>query len=82
MGIKDLSLLNGNIDDWIRSGYSTQMEYLEKQQNGAEYELNEDCLMKTGKVLEIIDDPDYQLIDIRSKREYEGGENEYNYDIK
>ena len=72
LGVSDVALYHGGIDDWKDGGNLVSTDLVELPPTTFTARPNESLLATTREVIQKIDDPSVQIIDARSVNEYAG----------
>ncbi|MDY6065256.1 MAG: rhodanese-like domain-containing protein [Finegoldia sp.] len=81
-GVNHVKVLDGGLKAWEAKGYETQAEEVKAEKAGdfgIEVPANPQYLLTINQVSEKLKDPNFQLISIRSEKEWLGTESGYSY---
>ncbi len=85
IGINDVRVLNGGNDAWVSAGYELETKSNKKTPGtdfGASIPVNPDLIDTIPELKEHLKNPEYTLVDDRTKEEFEGKISGYSYHDK
>lgn len=85
IGINDVRVLNGGNDAWVSAGYELETKSNKKTPGtdfGASIPVNPDLIDTIPELKEHLKNPEYTLVDDRTKEEFEGKISDYSYHDK